>query len=334
METEIILTPLQEIGWKIFEDLCPNMRYEIAKHLLDTKDIYIIKNVFELLNEYHRCELSKQLLDVKHFPIIKQVFSILDKEHRYNFLMDYNLKKLKNERDWNHMRNMSHLFFHYNLRNELPNYDPELDLYSESSKEAWEFICEHNERRLFDQRKNSPTNYLCPTSEERFLEEFYKTSCHILMLKKYEEEQYRNNIVKLLDRDNNFTEYDHYDWCEYGCRLNHKRELQYRCNYFDKLRQESIARAVRIAIKRFGKVFKKIYPDYKPMMDKRLFDRLYFLLYCHVKNRDIIYELELELISLANHIKFTPLANSNIYELETELIPFTDRFYQIKYLVE
>ena len=294
-----------EIGFEIFIHLDPDTQSEVAKHLLNER-----------------------------FYIIEKVFSTMSDKYRYKFLMDYNLKKLKKERDWNHMRNTSHYFFHFNLRYELPTFDPDLDLYTVCGKNDWEFICEHNERLLFEWRKNDPDKCLYPRYEERFLEEFYKTSCHIRMLKKYEEERCENDIDEFLDRDNKFTKYDHYDWCVFYCTVDHSRELQYRNIYFDKLRQESVARAVRIAIKRFGKVFKKNYPDYKPMMDKMLFDRLYFLLNCHVKNRDIIYELELELISLANHIKFTPLTNSNIYELETELIPFTDRLYQIKYLVE
>ena len=327
METEIILTPLQEIGWKIFEDLCPNMRYEIAKHLLDTKDIYIIKNVFELLNEYHRCELSKQLLDVKHFPIIETVFGILEKEHRYKFLMNYNLRKIeKLGGKWGR----SILYHHFNIYEGIyPPHYYDVDIHpviknwedscvsSESEYKFWKkylyqeklgkFVAKAytdiERQKLFEEHKFP--------GEKHFLQSIYSRKRIQSILQEYEQKQeYIESQINFevlkhdlkLDRWKN----DHHYWCKSNCKDDHTYENEYIYRQLANLNFEASIRAVKIAIKRFQKVYQKKYPNSKIEIDA------YDL-------AEIVFE------------RLRPY-RCFIYELEIELIPLTERIYQIKYL--
>ena len=267
METEIILTPLQEIGWKIFDELYPDMRYEISKHLMDVKQFYIIEKVFGMLHDYHR----------------------------YKFLMNYNLKKLENERDWNHMIHVSLLYNQYERYGALPNPDvrwiEKLVLNPEACDNVWRHEIEEDEKEYSELRKKGLTRKLYDHAEKEFLEKFRITSSHFIMLKKYKQD----GINKFLNLNNNFTKYNHYDWCDYSCPYDHSKELQYREIYENERRAISIKRAIRVAINRFIPQYKKFYPNAVPNIDEDTWKFIYNLLDKHINLRDNIYDLEFEL---------------------------------------
>ena len=280
MTTEIIPTPLQEIGWKIFEDLYPDMRYEISKHLLDEE----------------------------RFDIIKKVFGMLDKDRRFKFLRDYNMKFLK----VGYMNFRSVLYHSFNIgQKELrPGQEDEIMTINECEKH-W-VLFEKTRNRLF--KKIKTCHFLedkmsSLEKENEFLKNIAFKKRNYQRMQEYESDIVRNEREMKQYIRTNYRKLprEHYSWCEYRCKFDHRCEMEFCYQQRLKTLEKSAANAVRISIKRFQKVYHKKYPNSKIEINA---EHLQNLLTKHFKWREVFFELELE------------------------LIPLTDRIYQIIYLHE
>ena len=272
-----------EIGWKIFEDLHPDIRYEISKHLMDEERFYIIEKVFGMLHEYHR----------------------------YKFMRDYNMKFLKVG-----LMNFRSVLYHsfnigiYGNDGLRPGREDEIRTIDECEN-YWKY-CEETRKRLF--KKIKTYHFLedkmsSLEKENKFLKNIAFKKRIYQRIQEYESDIVRNEREMKQYIRTNYRKLprEHYSWCEYRCKFNHRCEMEFCKQQRLKTLEKSAANAVRISIKRFQKVYHKKYPNSKIEINA---EHLQNLLTKRIKWREVFYELELE------------------------LIPLTYRIYQIKYLHE
>ena len=259
----------QEIGLEIFKDLYFDMQYEVSKYLLDEPRYYVIEKILKILPEHYR----------------------------YKFLMNYNLTFVGS---YSNMRDRSSMYFEWELFNKLP--DPTTPK-CEGDLDFWEHLCKQCETLRLKARKNNNIFKRPCCGEGVFLNEVFERNRRMKIIEEYKQD--RENIDEYLEiSDDSIRE--HLIWCDEDCEEDHRGEIEYYHRQIDVLKFKAANRAVSVAIKRFKKVHKEMYPNTTLEID---FDELCDILIKRLNRRDIFFELEIELIPVSEngcHILFLP----------------------------